>query len=399
MRPILSPQEALDVLTYLPRMPEDVANIPRHIRLHHLQMLRELHVVSREEAKLADTFDLMIRSNYHHLDPQQPSTWSSLRGEGFGARPKPPAMSALITGLPGTGKTSAIRNTLSTYEQVIFHESFPQASRPLKQVVWMSCDVPASGRSADLASTLMYEWNRLCKSSRFEHLLGLNRRKGSVMLEEWQQAASAQFLGLLHLDEIQNLFRLPALAKRRNKTKNEDEIELSIVEDECLKFFFNMYNTGRFALAYSGTPDGMYALTKRLATTQRFTTGGAHQFRHFEDPNESDFRRLLLPELMRYQFVAKPLELNDSFAELILELSGGIFRIIIALWVAAHRIAFERTKSDELRITDFKKAADTYLAPLGPAIKALRSRDPVQMRRFSDLAYQDDAFWASIWQR
>lgn len=398
MRPILAPEEVLRLLTCIPERPSNIASMPRHLRLYHLQVLREFHIVSAEEAKLAATLDLMLRDNYRHINPQQPHSWSSLRGEGYGVRPKPPAMSALVTGLPGTGKTTAVRNCLGTYQQVIIHDSFPNASHPLSQIVWMSCDVPPSGRADALAATLMRELDSVCQSSRFDHVLGLKRPKGAMMLEEWKQAASAQFLGLLHLDEVQNLFRLPALAKRKSNKGREEDVELSIVEDECLKFFLNMYNTGRIALAYSGTPDGMHALTKRLAATQRFTTGGAHQFRHFEDSKRSEFRKFLLPQLMRYQFVAKPLELTDEFAELILELSGGIFRIIIALWVAAHRIAFERTKTDELKVGDFKRAADTYLAPLKPAIQAIRSRDPQQMRRFGDMVHQDDAFWISLWQ-
>lgn len=397
MRPIIPPEELLCALTFLPEMPENISEVPRYLRSHYLHKLRDLHVVSREERKLADSIDLMIRDNYRNLDPRQATTWSSLRREGLGVRPRPPAMSSIVTGLPGTGKTSATKNILGSYEQVILHDTFPGAARPLKQIVWMSCDVPASGRSGDMAATLMRELDRICHSNRFELELGSSRRKGLAMLETWSQAASAQFLALLHLDEVQNFFRLPALSKRRSNKGNQDEVQLSIVEDECLKFLLNLYNSGKIALLFSGTPDGMSALATRVATTQRLTTGGAHHFRNFGDPTDGDFREVLLPELMRYQFVARPIELTDAFAELILELTGGVFRIIIALWVAAHRIAFERSKTDELRIDDFKKAANTYLAPLRPAVQAIRSRDPDQIRRFGDLVNLGDEFWASLW--
>lgn len=397
MRPMLPRPQTLELLNYRPPMPGNVSSIPRHVRIHHLQMLRELHIVSREEAKLSDSLDLMIRDSYRYRDPRRATTWAALRGEGYGSRLAPSAMAALVTGFSGTGKTSAIKNVLSTYEQVIVHDDFPGASQPLQQVTWLSLDVPASGRSMDLATALMYEWDRVCGTNRFARPLSRFRPRGPSLLQEFKQAASAQFLGLLHLDEVQNLFRLPSL--RNRKIRGPDDFELSIVEDECLKYFLNMHNTGQIALTYSGTPDGMRALTKRLATTQRFITGGYHRFHHFRDTSDREYSENLLPQLMRYQFVAKPLQLNEEFATLVLELSGGIYRVIIALWVAAHRIAFERIDSDELRIADFKKAADTYLSPLKPAIEALKSQDPMQMARFEDLVQHGDDFWSTFWQQ
>jgi len=71
--------------------------------------------------------------------------------------------------------------------------------------------------------------------------------------------------------------------------------------------------------------------------------------------------------------------------------------LIVALWIAAHRVAFERPKNDVLRIEDFKKAADTYLAPIAPAVAALRSKDPRLMSRYEDLIQRDDHYWGTFW--
>ena len=70
--------------------------------------------------------------------------------------------------------------------------------------------------------------------------------------------------------------------------------------------------------------------------------------------------------------------------------------MIIALWIAAHRVAFERTE-DDLRLEDFRVAADTYLAPVAPAVAALRSNDPKRMGRYEDLAPRDHGFWSQFW--
>ena len=101
--------------------------------------------------------------------------------------------------------------------------------------------------------------------------------------------------------------------------------------------------------------------------------------------------------LGQYQYVVDTLKIDRDVANKILELSGGIPRLIIALWIAAHRVALESPNTDSLTLKDFERAANTYLAPVKPAIAALRSKDPRQIARFEDLMPIDDNFWASFW--
>lgn len=396
--PILSRAEALQALLYLPPMPGDLRGMPVHIRLHYLMSLRDLHIPSLEGARLLATQDLMIRQGYRYRDPGSAETWRMVGAEP-GARKilRSPALSGVVVGHSGTGKTEATLRGLHTYpKQVIFHENFPQMAKGLSQVVWLSTDVPASGRTSDLAANLMMEWDRVTQWERFSASLAKNRRDGAQMLDEWRQVASSHFLGILHLDEVQNFFKIQSLERRSKRKNKEGGLELSIVEDSCLKSVLNFTNTWQIPLLLSGTPDGIGALTKRLSTTQRIVTAGYHSMAHFEDAQDPRFRDMFFKELCKYQYVLKPLLKTDVFGELIIELTGGIPRIIIALWIAAHRVAFERT-TDDLRIEDFKKASDTYLSILRPAISALRSNDPQRMSRYEDLMARDDGFWANFW--
>ncbi len=396
--PILSREEALAALLHLPPLPGDLKGMPVHIRLHYLMILRDLHVPALEGARLQSTMDLMVRQGYRYRDPLFAETWRLVGGEA-GARkpPRAPSSAAIAVGYSGTGKTEAVLRGLSTYpQQVIFHEKFPQMASGLSQVVWLSTDVPASGRTADMAANLMIAWDNVMKGNRFTASLAKNRRDGGQMLDEWRQVASSHFLGLLHLDEVQNFFKIQSL-ERRNKRKNEEGgLELSIVEDACLKGILNFTNIWQMPLLLSGTPDGIGALTKRMSTTQRLVTAGYHPLAHFEKALDHRFRHVFFPRLCEYQYVKKKLPLDDAFAELIILLTGGIPRIIIALWIAAHRVAFERS-TDDLRFDDFKKAAATYLAPVAPAIAALLSNDPNRMAKFEDLMPRDDGFWAIFW--
>lgn len=396
--PILSRAESLTALVHLPPKPNNLKGMPVHIRLHYLMSLRDLHIPSLEGARLQATIDLMLRQGYRYRDPDLADTWRMVGAEpGAYKLPRAPASAALAVGYSGTGKTEAALRNFNIYpSQLIHHKTFPQMANGLTQVVWLSTDVPATGRLADLAANLMMSWDRATNGTRFVASLAKSRRDGTQMLDEWRQVASSHFLGALHLDEIQNLFKVSSLERRMKSKSTEDGRELRIIEDASLKSILNFTNLWQFPLLLSGTPDGVGALTKRLATTQRLVTAGYHHFSHFQSAHEPRFRDVFFRHLCEYQYVSKTLPATDGFRELIIELTGGLPRIIIALWIAAHRVAFERA-DDDLRVEDFKKASLSYLSPLGPAISALLSNDPKRMSKFEDLMPRDDGYWAIFW--
>jgi hypothetical protein len=244
----------------------------------------------------------------------------------------------------------------------------------------------------------MEAWDRAMGTKRFAHWLDKEKiTDGMKALDEWRQVAVSHFLGILHLDEVQNLFKLSSLRQRKDRKHLNEAPELSIVEDQVLRWLLYLTNSGQIPLLVSGTPDGIGALTKRLSTMERITTTGYHAFEPFEDPKAPEFLKTFLGQLSRYQYVRNKIVVDENLASLIIELTGGIQRVIIALWVAAHRVAFER-KTDDLRPSDFTEAAKTWLAPLAPAIAALRTKDPEKMARYEDLVRRDTTFWAKFWE-
>lgn len=396
--PIRSRKEVMSCLTELPRPPPDATGVPPHVALHLLMELRDLHLPSLEECRLHETIDLMIRPIYRYLDPAIARTWSIVGGEFPKVKKSgTPPFGAAVVGHSGTGKTEAISRCLNSYPtQIVHHKSFPRMVDGHLQVNWLSAEVPASGRLADVAAELMHAFDTATGCGRFVKTLEKERRDGMKMLDEWKQVASSHFLGLLHLDEVQNFFKLTSLDKRRKRKGSDDFPELSIVEDQCLKGILNLMNTGQFALLLSGTPDGITALMRRLSNTERIAMSGYHLLRHFENANDPDFKTIFLAQLGKYQYVQKKLHVDDVLAELIIEITGGIQRLIVALWIAAHRVALERNTGD-LRLADFRKAADTYLAPVAPAVAALRSMDPKRMAKYEDLLPGDSTFWPQFW--
>jgi hypothetical protein len=398
--PILSPESVLKEMTHLPRLPPSMDGVPRHVRLHHLMSVRDLHVPTVASRRLHQSIDLMTRQGYRYRDPRSAGTWGAISGESQRRGiVLPTMMAAALEGLPGVGKTQACTRCFRCYpRQVIPHESFPKTIGGLQQVAYLSAEVPPSGKSSDLARALMEAWRDATGSSRFDAWLAKERiPDGMRALEEWRQVAVAGFLGILHLDEIQNLFKLSSLRQRRDRKGSADIPELSIVEDQLLRWILRFNNSGQAPLLVSGTPDGIGALARRLSTLQRINTGGYHSFEPIMVTRGRSIETSMLGQLFKYQFAKQPLAMDEGAVNLIVDLTGGIQRIIIALWIAAHRVAFER-KSDDLLKEDFVTAAETWLAPLAPAVAALRSKDASRLARYEDLVRRDTVFWAKFWR-
>lgn len=392
--PVLSREEKLAGLIEQPKMPTNILEAERSKRILFLLNLQSLHIPAMVNAWVADSLDMMIRHRYSYRDPQSPETIASITGSLLPPVRKPlPPCACSVVGPSGCGKTEAIRRSLQLYpHQVVEHANLGPFLTPHRQVVWLSVDAPASGRAEDLARALMTEWDRVTSGTRFSQQLSKERfRNPTQALNEWTQVATTHFLGILHIDEVQNFFKLRTKQDRRSKTRDPSVADLSIAEDNCLKWILTSLNSWPWPTVFSGTPDGMGALGHRLATLQRLNLVGNHQFSSFNDHKDPAFSVSFMGALSRYQLTRNKLLIDDAFNKRILELSGGIPRIIIALWISANRLALER--SDEtLKLSDFEDASQTYLLPLSPAIDALRSNDPRRLARYEDMI-GDHSVW------
>lgn len=403
LNPLVSREEAMVGLRERPEIPPGIEDAPPHIRQHYLMRVRSLHIPTLVEGRLWTTMDLMVRSFYGENDPAFASTWSVISGEKQKARKSSDSLFAAALGGPsGTGKTQAAHRCMKHClgSQVIPHTSFPGVlNETMLQLVWLSVDVPPSGKAKDLARALMQKSKDVTGTDRFDSwLVKEDIRDGQKALMEWEQWAVAHFLGLLHLDEVQNFFKLQSLKQRKNRQGPAGEPELSLQEDAALKWLVNVANGGRFGVLVGGTMDGIAALTRRFSTASRIFDLGFHAFEPYKSGSDPALIKVLLPELAKYQLVKVKLPLTVAqLGDLVYDLTSGVHRIIIGLWIAAHRIVFER-KKDELTEKDFKLAAATLLAPLSDAINALKSNDPNRLRNYEDLVVKEGgAVWRNLY--
>ena len=361
-------------------LPDRLYELSRDERLRLIPRIRPFHVPRQVEARLFESIDSMIREGYSYRDPESPATFADLSGEDvWYAKPKMPPTGAAVNGPAGCGKSVSILLCLGLFPQAVRHQNFPRIEGSHVQIVWQSSEAPKSGRTEDLWRTLMEDMDAITGDGRFAERLATKRSRvsASAALQEWLTVAKGHFLGLLHIDEIQNLFRLSAVARRRKLESGAAPPDLTVVEDETLRWLLAIMNAG-IPLLVSGTPDGIEALSRRLSTLQRFTSTGSHLFLPFRNHEDKDYRRFM-DNLSDYQFTVGKFDLDDEFLKHLFKLTAGVPRIIMSLWVLANRIALESSK-DCLEPKHFDVAEAKFLVPLRPAVQALLNPVSVQQR-------------------
>jgi len=391
--PIYPPEDLVRRLACIPEPPTAILSAPLHVRRHMVSAIWDLHIPCQSGLQVAQTVDLMLRQGYVTRRPGTPEFWQSIFSpRGNMARP----IAAAVVGIPGVGKSVAIERALSIYPRYVDHDRFPGFVSGFRQLLWLKIDAPNSGRSVDLATNLMAATDQALETNYFEDELSRIRKRSFDLFRAWHGIAAKHSLGILVIDEIQNLFKLaPVSLRRRTVTGSDKRRELRIVEDEALKQILSATNTWGIPILISGTPDGMEAFNARLSTMQRLMTHGQHIVHRSPSADEGSFKQSIFPILCKYQWVNSKLEMSDEFRQLVFDLSGGVPRLLKCLWLAAHRFAFEGNR-DKLTLADFKNGFNRYLQPLAPAVEALRTNSSRRLELYEDVLPKNSAFWEDL---
>ena len=386
--PILSAMEIARRLLYRPPEPGITSCVSAGLLEHAVVDIWRLHIPTAAGIELAQAIDVMLRQGYVHRNPSSPATWRRIYSQiGSEAASSPVQLAATVTGLAGAGKTTAIERALQLYPQVVTHESFPGLVGPVRQLLWLKVDVPASGKIRDLVESFARATDAALEADFASDLLGGRRTHGATLAHRWLQRISCHFPGVIVLDEVQNLFKIERKAVREAVARRAPNSRpaLRIVDDEALKLLLTITNGSKIPTVWCSTPDGLEAFNSRMSTSQRLLTAGFHRIPRPASADDEFFRKRFFPVLCRYQWLPRKLPPSDDLRRLVFELTGGVLRICLMLWIQAHRRAALRG-AEQLELDDFRSAATQSLAPLQPTVQALHSGDPRRLAQFEDVS-------------
>jgi hypothetical protein len=182
-------------------------------------------------------------------------------------------------------------------------------------------------------------------------------------------------LGLLVVDEIQNL----SLAKSGGA-------------EQMLSFFVTLSNSIGLPTVLIGTPKAM-----SLFSEFRIARRGSGQGDMVWEPMRKDEQswKLFLEGMWDYQWLRKPTPLTEELNDAIYEASCGITDIVVKVFIMSQIKAITSAGIEELTPQLIRNVAKENLILVQPMLKALRSGNPVQIAKYSDIQpVQIDGFVA-----
>lgn len=391
--PILTTEEITQSLLCLPEIPIDVVSMPFEHRQHLTPALKDIFIPNATSVEIAKSVDVMVRQGYtRHRNGTPKFPWH--RSSGTSNLPVPSVMS--IVGLSGVGKTASINRSLAKYDQVVVHPTMPGFVSEFTQLVYLKVDVPATGKSIDLAYALIEEMERALGCVGMDEFVMSRSRRGPELFRVWQRLANKYMLGIVVLDEVQNLFKEQTLAQRiKHKKTSPDRMDLRLADDETLKMILTAINTWGIPIVLAGTLDCLDIINNRFSTSQRLSLDGHYQLGCFKSADDAVFKSVYFPTLCRYQWVKEPIAPTDEFRKLFFELTGGVPRICTSLWFLTHKYVFQK-RQDKLDLQDFVNTRKKYMSSLIPAIDALRANDLQRLMRYEDLLPRDTNLWNTL---
>lgn len=351
----------------LPPLPAGLGTMAPEERRQRLPMLSSLFVPMDYTYMLYDQLYRAIPSTYSTrtvIDEIQ-RTNALFRSAPFSSYATQPATGSIL-GVPGVGKTSSIRRSLSLLPQVIEHEAYQGKPFFCKQVLYLIVECPSDCSVKTLGLNIAVAIDKAIGSNYAQQLTSLRSAAASAIATQVKILCLTHHVGLILIDEIQNAV---ATAQKNKQIKPLIKFLVELTNDTCTSAFF------------VGTPiaEELFISQEHLKRRTRgmrllpFKPGGAY--------------RAFLQAIWPYQLTPAIAPLSEQLANKLYDASGGIPAYIIKIFQEAQAqallqgercisakamqrainvlaIKVPRTFSGGTHISDFELPPSEALAPL-----------------------------------
>lgn len=299
----------------LPPLPAGLGAMPSEERRRHLPMLSSLFVPMDYTHMLYDQLFRAIVSTYSTrtvIDEIQ-RTNTLFRGSAFSGYSTQPATGSIL-GVPGVGKTSSIRRSLSLLPQVVEHEKYQGAPFFCKQILYLVVECPSDCSVKTLGLNIAVAIDKAIGSSYAKQLTTLRSAAASAIATQVKVLCLTHHVGLILIDEIQNAV---TTAQKNKQIKPLIKFLVELTNDTCTSAFF------------VGTP-----IAEELFISQEHLKRRTRGIRLLPFKPDSAYR-VFLQAIWPYQLTPATAPLSEQLANKLYDASGGIPAYIIKIFQEA----------------------------------------------------------------
>ena len=230
------------------------------------------------------------------------------------------------------GKTSAVNHALARYPQVLYHHVYHDVPFHSIQIVWMRLECPQDASVKGLCSEFFMEFDRVTGENTFAKFASGGRATTDQMIPQMAMLAQRHGLGLLVIDEIQNLSAAKSGGAQR-----------------MLNFFVQLVNKIGLPLLLVGTPAAIGLLSADLMTARRSAGQQGMTILHPLERDTYDWATFT-KGIWKYQWTAEPTPLTQDLKDELHRLSYGNIDAAVKLFMEAQRLAIENGQAGKQEV-------------------------------------------------
>ena len=304
-----------EFFTYVRSCPQLPANLPEMTseeRRQELPLLSALFIPLDYMYVIYDLLYRAIRGTYMRRTPlmEIQNTNALYRNREVGAYATQ-ADTGSILGVPGIGKTSTVRRSLSVMPQVLEHTEYQGHTLFCKQVLYLLVECPSDCSVKTLAFNILAALDRAISSKYMENIACLRTSSASALAAQVKILCMTHHVGLILVDEIQNAV---VTAQKNRQVK------------PLIKFLVELTNDTSTGIYFMGTP-----LAEELFTTEEHLKRRTRGIRLLPFKPDGVYRRFL-EQLWPYQLTPQQAVLADKLANKLYDWSGGIPAYIVKIF-------------------------------------------------------------------
>ncbi len=373
---LIDDESVIDILSEYPYFNKEETKLDKIYRCHLVQRIFQYFQPLGIHLDLYNKFSIILRQGYISRNPitlayvqRFNEGYKQILNNDYELKFKNNASGFTIVGVSGMGKTTTVNRILCSIPQVILHSKYKDRILNMYQVTWIKLECPHDGSIKALCLNFFKKIDNILNSN-YLRKYGSGRLSANAMIPIMAQVCRSVNLGVLIIDEIQNL----------NSAKSGGA-------EKMLNFFLNLINEIGVPIILIGTPSAIEILQSKFRLARRNSSMGVIYW----DKLDKDMNwKLLIEGLWQYQWTKQYTELTDELSDILYEESQGIIDIALKIYAMAQIKSITSTKSEKITVNLIKKVSRENFKLIKPMLDALKTGNINKIAQYEDISFSID---------